>query len=229
MTAGAVAPRVLVTGFGPFPGAPENLTDSLVRALAAYPAHDLGASLLRTVVLPVDYRRSWPVLRRLNALFAPDIVVHFGLSRRAEGIVVERRGCRRVRADRPDVAGFAPPSGLARRSGPDTLPASLPSELIVDVLREAGFPAELSDDAGGYLCDATLYRSLYAALAAPGRLVGFVHVPPEGTRGLTRERLRDAAALIVSTAAAYWRGPEPPGMTALVGRAAKASRSPVPG
>jgi pyroglutamyl-peptidase len=201
---GAFAPKVLVTGFGPFPGAPENPTDRLVRALAAEPAAELGVATLKAVVLPVDYRKSWPVLRRLNGSFGPDIVVHFGLSRNAQGLVVERRGGRRVRADRPDAAGFAPPSGVVRRSGPDSLPASLPAEPIVGALRDAGIRAEVSDEAGGYVCDATLYRSLHAAGARPERLVGFIHVPPEGTRGLTRERLREAAAVVVRTAASLW-------------------------
>jgi pyroglutamyl-peptidase len=209
---GAFAPKVLVTGFGPFPGAPENPTDPLVRALAAEPAEDLGAATLKAVVLPVDYRKSWPVLRRLYSSFGPDIVVHFGLSRNAQGFVVERRGSRRVQADRPDAAGFAPPSGVARRSGPDSLPASLPAEAIVGALREAGIPAEASDEAGGYVCDATLYRSLQAASARPERLVGFIHVPPEGTRGLTRERLGKAAAIVVRTAASLWlTATRPPG------------------
>ena len=204
MNRGGFAPKVLVTGFGPFPGAPENPTDPLVRALAAEPPEKLGAGALRAVVLPVDYRKSWPVLRRLYGSFAPDVIVHFGLSRNAQGLVVERRGCRRVRGDRPDAAGFAPPSGIVRRRGPDSLPASMPAEPVVAALRDAGFPAETSDEAGGYVCDATLYRSLHAAEGAPDRLVGFIHIPPEGTGGLTRERLREGAGLAVRTAASLW-------------------------
>ena len=51
---------------------------------------------------------------------------------------------------------------------------------------EAGFPAIVSEDAGNYVCNATYYRSLRAR-HAKGRVVGFVHVPPEGKNGLTRE------------------------------------------
>ncbi len=204
MTRRAPAPKVLVTGFGPFPGAPENPTDPLVRALGAEPPEQRGVGTLRAVILPVDYRKSWPVLRRICGSFAPDVIVHFGLSRMAEDLVVERRGCRRIRGDRPDAAGFAPPSGFARRTGPESLPASLPAEPLVAALRDAGFPADISDEAGGYVCDATFYRSLHAAGAAPDRLVGFIHIPPEDTRGLTRERLRQAAGVAVRTAASLW-------------------------
>src|SRR5690554_802095 len=72
-------PRLLVTGFGAFPGAPENPTEALVRALAEEPPARFGAGALRAAVLPTDYRRSWPALRRLYGAFAPDLVVHFGL------------------------------------------------------------------------------------------------------------------------------------------------------
>ncbi len=35
-------------------------------------------------------------------------------------------------------------------------------------------------------------------------MVGFVHIPPTGTGGMTRERLLDAARLILATAASAW-------------------------
>jgi pyroglutamyl-peptidase len=197
-------PKMLVTGFGPFPKAPENPTQALVQALAGELPESLGASALRVVVLPTDYRRSWPVLRRLYGSFAPDLVVHFGLSRLADTLAIERTALRRVRQDRPDAAGFAPPSGVARRSGPESLASTLAVEAVVEALSQAGFPAQISDDAGGYVCNATLYRSLLAAQKAPERRVGFVHIPPAGTNGLTADRLREAAALILRAASEEW-------------------------
>ena len=105
----AAGPKILVTGFGPFPNAPENPTQALVLGLAAEPAESYGATAFRAVVLPTDYRKSWPMLRRLYRSFAPDVVVHFGLSRSDKGVVIERSGKRRVDPTRPDAAGFAPP------------------------------------------------------------------------------------------------------------------------
>ena len=193
---------MLVTGFGPFPNAPQNPTQSLVLSLAAEPAQKFGASELRAIVLPTDYRKSWPVLRRVYKSFDPDVVVHFGLSRNAVGLVVERLGRKRVDRGRLDAAGFAPSSGLCRRSGPDELAATLPVEAIVKALAEQRFPAAVSDDAGGYVCNATLYRSLLAVKAGERRLVGFIHVPPEGRNGWTQARLRRAAELVLQIATA---------------------------
>jgi pyroglutamyl-peptidase len=197
-------PRLLVTGFGPFPNAPENPTQTLMASLAAEPPEKFGAAALRAIVLATDYRKSWLVLRRAYVALAPDVVVHFGLSRNADALAVERVGRRRVDASRPDAAGFAPPSGMCRRSGPDELAATLPVDATVKALVEQGFPAAASDDAGGYVCNATLYRSLLAVNPGDRRLVGFIHVPPEGRNGWTGARLKQAAELIlrIATAAA---------------------------
>jgi pyroglutamyl-peptidase len=196
-------PKLLVTGFGPFPGAPANPTDALVRGLAHAAPETFGAAGFQAVVLPTDYRRSWSILRRLYARFSPDVVVHFGLSGRADAMMVERTARRRCASDRADLVGFAPRRGLARRTGPEALASTLPVEAIVAALSQAGFPAALSDDAGDYVCNATLYRSLAETTASPRR-IGFVHVPPEGTHGLTRERLAAAAGIVLQAACAAW-------------------------
>ena len=64
-----------------------------------------------------------------------------------------------------------------RADGAEHLKASLPVQHIVARLRARGIPAFVSRDAGGYLCNATLYHSLGCARDAPGRRVGFIHIP----------------------------------------------------
>ncbi len=199
----ARGPNLLVTGFGPFPGAPANPTEALVRELAHVPPETFGAAGFHAVVLPTEYRRSWSILRRLYGRLAPDVVVHFGLSARADALMIERTARRRCASDRPDAVGFAPRRGQARRTGPETLASTLPAERIIAALLEAGLPAAASDDAGDYVCNATLYRSLAEAAASPRR-IGFVHVPPEGARGLTRERLATAASIVLQAACVAW-------------------------
>jgi len=199
-------PKLLVTGFGPFPGAPENPTERLMDRLSGEAPESFGAGALRMLVLPTDYRRSWAMLRRHYARFDPDIVVHFGLSRRAEALHVERRATRRCSADRPDAAGYSPPSGAIRRSGPEELAATLPVDAMVGALNEAGYPAVLSDDAGDYVCNATLYRSLLAAAAGQARLVGFIHVPPIDGTAWSVDRLVGAGEIVLRAACAGWHG-----------------------
>jgi pyroglutamyl-peptidase len=190
--------RLLVTGFGPFPGAPKNPTETLVRTLAKEAPEKFGASALRAVVFETDYRRSWAALRRLYSSFAPDVVVHFGLSAGIAAIHLECVGRNSVDPKKPDAAGYAPRSAVLSRDGPETLASTFPAKRIAAALKKAGFPAALSDDAGDYVCNATLYRSLFAA--PPVRRVGFVHVPPEGAGGFTAERLVAAARVVLRAA-----------------------------
>ena len=101
-------------------------------------------------------------MRGLNASFAPDVVVHFGLSGRAEAITIECVARRRIDPARPDAVGYAPPLGVARGSGPDIVRCDWPANEIAGLLTQAGFPAVISEDAGDYVCNATFYRSLRA-------------------------------------------------------------------
>ena len=63
------------------------------------------------------------------------------------------------------------------QDGPEHLAVSLPVQHIVARLRRRGIPAFASRDAGAYLCNAALYHSLVCGRGAPGRRVGFVHIP----------------------------------------------------
>jgi pyrrolidone-carboxylate peptidase len=73
----------------------------------------------------------------------------------------------------------------------------LPAHEISRSLTAAGIANVVSDDAGDYVCNATLYRSL-AAVAGTPRRVGFIHVPPCSI--LAREELEGVAKLILTTA-----------------------------
>jgi pyroglutamyl-peptidase len=194
----AAAPSLLLTGFGPFPGAPENPTEALVRALAQETPESFGASAVKAVVLPTEYGRSWAILRRLCLRFEPNVVVHFGLGGIAKAIHIETVGVNMIDPKKQDASGGAPRSGFARRGGPERLSATLPAESILAALKRRRIPAQLSDDAGNYVCNATLYRSLHAAPA--GRRVGLIHVPPTTAKGWSPARLLRAGRIILCAA-----------------------------
>jgi pyroglutamyl-peptidase len=168
--------RVLLTGFAPFPGVPVNATMALVpqladRAKSHFPGTKLSAGVLATEWLAAP--------RQLDILLAqarPDLILHFGVSGRARGFEIELRGQNRC-LPAADAGGALPVSAAVRADGPEILRVSLPVNYLVARLRRRGIPAFVSRDAGGYLCNATLYHSLAAARAQPGRRVGFIHIP----------------------------------------------------
>jgi pyroglutamyl-peptidase len=180
---------VLLTGFGPFPGVTWNATAHLVPELAAAAQRLFPDVRIACEVLPTE----WAVAARrgaeLLADIEPDVVVHFGVSCRARGFTIEARA-RNVCEQVPDAAGAFPGATALVEGGAETLFVNLSVQHLVSRLRSRGFPAFVSRDAGTYLCNALLYRSLSWAEAGgrPCR-AGFVHLPASLCRpGMQRGR-----------------------------------------
>ena len=199
-------PRILVTGFGPFPGAPENPTAWLVAQLVADPPCGEGIAAFHAEVLDVEYGLVGPRLSQLGSAFAPDIAIHFGLAAEASGFRLERAARNSHAGARPDNAGRLPPT-LRICEGPDTLPSTLPLDAIAEALTAAGLPVQWSDDAGGYLCNTVFVLSRFHACKGLRPVMsGFVHVPLFGSAPgeLTPARLEAGARIAIAACAAVW-------------------------
>ncbi|MBO6719376.1 MAG: pyroglutamyl-peptidase I [Rhizobiaceae bacterium] len=203
-------PRILITGFGPFPGAPENPTAKLVEAMRGNPVHLDGLGDIRTEILAVEYDTVPSRLAAIGAEFAPDIAIHFGLSARAEGFTLERLARNEIAADRPDNAGGQPREACIVEGGVGQ-PSTLPLEAIASALGKAGLPHSWSEDAGGYLCNYIFYlsRSPHFTGFAPA-MSGFIHVPPLDGPGAPENAmpigdLVAGAKVIVRTCAEEWK------------------------
>ena len=206
-------PRILITGFSVFPGAPVNPTEHLIHALRSNPADLADLGELRTEILPVEYAAVPAILERLGADFAPDIAIHFGLSAKATGFTLERLARNEIARGKPDNAGVEPPA-TSIVEGAAHLPSTLPLQDIASELASAGLPVAWSDDAGGYLCNYLFYLSRSPSL--PGfapPVSGFVHVPPaksaesDNPHALALEDLVRGATTITRTTARAWASP----------------------
>jgi pyroglutamyl-peptidase len=168
---------ILLTGFGPFPGTPNNATSTLVPRLARaartlFPEHDVVSE-----ILPTEWVAAPERILQLLSDTCPALVLHFGITEDTAGFKLELIG-RNVRTRLLDAAGTLPDSGHVIAQGPDLLVATLPAERIVARLARMGLPCRTSDNAGSYLCNAILYHSLSMARAAARPFpTGFVHVP----------------------------------------------------
>ena len=173
-------PRVLVTGFEPFPGASVNPTQRLVEHLRSEPPGIEGMAAFRAELLPVDYKAIGPRLSHIGRTFAPDIALHFGLAHGCGGFRLERLARNSFLNAKPDNNGFTPVDGPICKA-PALMESRLPLQAIHDALAAEGLPVVWSDDAGGYLCNVVLTLSLAAACEGfSPRIGGFVHVPMVG-------------------------------------------------
>jgi pyroglutamyl-peptidase len=171
--------RLLITGFGPFPGVPVNNSARLAEMLAGAGRARLPSHLVEASILPTEWTAGPDKLNWLWDTFRPDVAIHFGVSAETRGLQLEMTGRNQCRMD-TDAAGLLPLALERRTDGPETCAATLPNARIVERLDEIGVQGSISKEAGAYLCNAILYDSVQrAAMARPAALAGFVHIPTE--------------------------------------------------
>jgi pyroglutamyl-peptidase len=194
--------HILITGFGPFPGAPYNPTQPLVARLLQLRRPALSDVELSGHIYPVTYKAVDQQLPELLTKRRPDALLMFGLASRTSYLRIESRARNAVTMLWPDAAhtrvrkGSIAGGADAMRFGPHT----------AKLLRAAistGIDARPSRDAGSYLCNYLSWRAIEATCGDAGpRLAAFVHVPPlarggasprkGATHRITLEELVDA-------------------------------------
>ena len=168
-----MTPRLLLAGFGSFPAAPLNPSAAVIASLARESWAPEGAQV-DYLTLPVQWQgAAETILREVQARPVGGILV-VGVAVEAETFRVETLGRNVASAERPDQAGRVWGSACVAQAGEDVIAATAPCQAMATALEAEGLPVALSEDAGDYLCNFTLYRLLHAR-AAPR--VGFLHVP----------------------------------------------------
>ncbi len=174
---GQARTSILVTGFGPFPGVPVNATMRLVPMLAEAIPDVFPDVACTSLVLATEWETApGRVAETFRSAPPPDLVLHFGVSSRARGFEIETRA-RNACQMTADASGSLPSGPHLDAEGQPHLRATLPVSHIVTRLRARGIPAFASRDAGAYLCNAVLYRSLEKQRAHGIGRLGFVHIP----------------------------------------------------
>jgi len=117
--------RVLLIGFGPFPGAPFNPSAALVKALARRRRPAFAEIVCTTHVFATTYAAVDHDLPRLFAL-KPDIILMFGLAGRRRQLCIETRARNAVSVLFPDASGYCPQRDVIAPGGEAALPAAAP-------------------------------------------------------------------------------------------------------
>jgi len=180
--------RILVTGFGPFPGAPYNPTQPLVARLTRLRRPALSDVELSSHIFPVTYKAVDRELPLALAKHKPHALLMFGLASRTGYLRVETRARNAVTMLWPD----ADKSRARKRSIADGASAQMFGPHTAKLLRSArnsGIDARASRDAGSYLCNYLSWRAIEAVGADNGpRLAAFIHIPPLARGGATRHK-----------------------------------------
>jgi pyroglutamyl-peptidase len=166
---------MLVTGFEPFGRHPCNPSEEIAKAVDGRVFHGLG---VRAAILPVHHVEAGRQAVRLLDEHDPLAVLHVGLAAGRMRIALERVALNVMDYAEADNAGYRARGEPCVPGGPVAYRSTLPLAAILDALAREGIPACLSNTAGTYLCNQTLYTTLHAvAMAKKRALVGFLHVP----------------------------------------------------
>jgi pyroglutamyl-peptidase len=168
-------PRLLVTGFGPFPGMSRNPSAEMARRVAAAPRWRRLGVAAQALILPTTYAALADVLEPALAE-APDAVLMIGVAGRSRAVRIERQARNRASLLLPDAAGRRP-QRLTLADGPAARRLGTSPARLSTLLRRHGVACRVSHDAGRYLCNAAYFR----ALAGPVPVL-FVHLPKPRAR-----------------------------------------------
>ena len=170
--------KILISGFEPFGGDAVNPTGELMEALAQGVVE--GAKL-KTVLLPVHFDECANLLIAEMEAYGPDVVIACGLAKGRTAVTPERIAVN-VKDIPPgsyaDNQGQRPVDEPITEGSPDGLFSTLPIRAMVNNMTAAGIPAAVSNTAGTYICNNTMYRVLdYIRLQQLPIRAGFVHFP----------------------------------------------------
>jgi pyroglutamyl-peptidase len=199
--------RVLITGFGSFPGAPFNPTGSLVSRLTKLRRPALDGVERASHIFRVTYGDVDRDLPRLLEEHRPDVLLMFGLAARTPYVRVETRARNAITTIWPDAGNTRVGLGKIAAGGKDALTFGPHTQRLLRAALQTDVDARSSRDAGRYLCNYLCWRAIETATAtAKPPLAAFIHVPlvPRGTvshrKGISRvslEQLVDAGEAIL--------------------------------
>lgn len=164
--------KVLITGFGPFPGVPRNPAGQTALHLTRLRRPALGKLDREALILPTTWS-SLPALKVAIARLKPDAILMVGVAARRRRTAVEIRAVNAARG--VDAEGRRPAPKIARGE-PEEMRARAPVQTLAAAIKGAGLACYLSRDAGRYLCNGAYYAALTATMAA-GIPVVFIHIP----------------------------------------------------
>lgn len=169
--------KLLLTGFEPFLSFSVNPTMKIVEELNG---QTVGDYTIEGRVLTVDFEKTGTQLIQLIEEVQPDALISLGLAGGRYKITPERIAINfnDVAETDKDNAGNTPIDQPIIESGPASYLTTLPARKMINRLIENGYPAEMSNSAGTYLCNNTMYNGLhYMHTNKKNVPAGFIHIP----------------------------------------------------
>ena len=170
--------KILMTGFGDWAGSSANPAKAVADVLDG---ETVGGATIGTVIAPSIFDEMVGVVTDEIDRVSPDMVIMMGEFGGRSMITVERLAQNLIDATRYDMGDLSdsrPQDKPVVPGGPVAYYATLPIRAMVQAMRRAGVPADISDTAGTFGCNLLMYGVLHhiARLGLPIR-AGWIHLP----------------------------------------------------
>ena len=164
--------HLLITGFDPFGGETVNPSWEAVCRLP----DAVGGYRLTKLQIPTVFSAAADAVLAAAKADTPDAILCIGQAGGRDAVTPERIAVNMASASIPDNAGNRPVEDPILPGEPDGIFATVPVAAMAGAIVGAGLPGKISNTAGTFVCNDTLYR-LLTHFARTGTRVGFVHVP----------------------------------------------------
>ena len=164
----------MVTGFEPFSDFKRNISQRVVELISEEGELDFKIS---TYILSVDELGSRQISDRIERGEKFDVVLHLGFSENANDILLERYARNNFQMKIKDNSGRLQSSGRIS-PGKEILETKVPRNFIENYLGDFS-KIRWNEDAGGFVCNETYFRSLLASSDNIRPIVLFIHLPSE--------------------------------------------------
>lgn len=166
--------KLLLTGFEPFLEFTMNPTMKIVEELDG---QTIGEYEIVGKIMTVDFNTSGQQLLSHLEDIKPDALISLGLAGGRYKVTPERIAINFKDGDVDNEGNTPVDEQIVINSEPAYL-STLPIRKMVNKLKEKGFPAEVSNTAGTYLCNNVMYEGLhYARIQNRKMPAGFIHIP----------------------------------------------------
>ena len=186
---------LLITGFDPFGGETVNPSWEAVQELP----DTIGDYALTKLQIPTVFGLAARTVLDRAAELHPDVILCIGQAGGRDAVTPERIGINLRDARIPDNAGHQPKEEPIAACGLDGIFSTVPVAEMAQAIREAGLPGHVSNTAGAFVCNETLYTLLHHYAGTAVR-VGFIHVPyvpAQGTPNLPLEQTVQALSAAI--------------------------------
>ena len=164
--------HLLITGFDPFGGETVNPSWEAVSRLP----DTVGGYRLTKLQIPTIFAAAAETVLTAAAQDAPDVILCVGQAGGRDAVTPERIAINMASARIPDNAGNQPVEMPILPDAPDGMFSTVPVCAMAEAIAAAGLPGKISNTAGTFVCNDTLFRLAHHYAGTPVR-VGFIHVP----------------------------------------------------